>query len=240
MKVQKLYIWVCLFFMIADFSCQTNPSANADVSSLKPQTKLDSISYIVGNNLAYQSVGVELNAAMISRGFSDAYDKKDLLISENEARRLMLDFQKELSSQQAMRLQQEAATNEVLGMKYLEENRSKPGFTELPSGLQYKVLKSGKGESPDLNDIVKTRFTGKTIGGNIFDTTEKNGTSEPRSFEVSKVIPGWQEALFMMKPGDHWELVIPSDLGYGKELRDPIPPNSVLIFDLELLEVVRN
>ncbi|MDX2248778.1 MAG: FKBP-type peptidyl-prolyl cis-trans isomerase [Bacteroidia bacterium] len=221
------------------YSC-TQQNSNAGSESQKLQNKIDSVSYIVGNNLAYQSVGVKLNAEMISRGFEDASTQAELLISEADAQRLMLDFQQELANQQAQRIQQEAATNEILGMKYLEENRSKPGFTELPSGLQYKVLKSGKGESPDPDDRVKTRFTGKTIDGNVFDTTEKNGTSEPRTFEVNKVILGWQEALLMMKPGDHWELVIPSQLGYGKELRDPIPPNSVLIFDLELVEVIKN
>ncbi|MEZ4771660.1 MAG: FKBP-type peptidyl-prolyl cis-trans isomerase [Bacteroidia bacterium] len=238
MKVHKLQIWGCLLLPMVWYSC-SQQKTGINNESLKPQSKLDSISYIVGNNLAYQSVGVDLNPAMISQGFHDASTKAELLISTEAANRLMIDFQRELSNQQAQKIQQEAATNEILGMKYLEENRTKPGFTELASGLQYKVLRSGKGESPDLNDIVKTRFTGKTIDGNIFDTTEKNGTSDPRSFEVSKVIPGWQEALLMMKPGDHWELVIPSELGYGRELRDPIPPNSVLIFDLELLEVIK-
>lgn len=239
MKLHKLQIGAYLLLSVVGYSCE-QIKTGANNENLRPQSKMDSISYIVGNNLAYQSVGVELNPAMISQGFQDASSKVELLIPAEAASRLMLDFQRELSNQQAQKIQQEAATNEILGMKYLEENRSKPGFTELASGLQYKVLRSGKGESPDLNDIVKTRFTGKTIDGNIFDTTEKGEKSDPRSFEVSKVIPGWQEALLMMKPGDHWELVIPSDLGYGRELRDPIPPNSVLIFELELLEVIKN
>lgn len=203
-----------------------------------PQSRMDSISYIVGTNLAYQSVGVDLNPQMILQGFKDVKDSADLLISQEQSIALMGEFQRQLASEQMARLEQEAVTNDIRGRKYLEQNREKEGFVETASGLQYKILEEGKGESPDPDDIVQTRFTGKTIDGMIFDTTEGSGpNSGPRRFEVSKVIEGWREALLLMKPGAHWEVVIPAELGYGKELRDPIPPNSVLIFDLTLLEV---
>ena len=214
--------------------CEQNMSSG---SSGKMVSRMDSVSYIVGNNLAYQSVGVELNADMIRQGFLDARDT-NVVISEAEATRLMNVFRAELAAEQNQRIMQEAVTNEILGNRFLEENKKKEGVQESESGLQYIILNEGEGTFPTNNSIVKTRFTGTLIDGTIFDTTEGEGPGRgPRNFEVAKVIEGWKEALLQMKPGAKWKLFIPPNLGYGKELRDPIPPNSVLIFELELLEV---
>jgi FKBP-type peptidyl-prolyl cis-trans isomerase FklB len=122
------------------------------------------------------------------------------------------------------------------GAAFLAENAKKDGVKTTASGLQYKVIKSGTGESPKLSDTVKVHYQGTLIDGTIFDSSIQRG--EPISFPVGRVIPGWVEALQMMKVGDKWQLVIPANLAYGENSPTPaIPPNSVLIFDVELLGI---
>jgi FKBP-type peptidyl-prolyl cis-trans isomerase FklB len=107
----------------------------------------------------------------------------------------------------------------------------------LPSGLQYKVIKEGTGQTPTADDKVRTHYSGKLINGTEFDSSYKR--SKPAEFAVRGVIPGWTEALQLMKEGGKWELYIPSNLAYGERGRPSIPPNSTLIFEIELLEVVK-
>ncbi|HET7084460.1 MAG TPA: FKBP-type peptidyl-prolyl cis-trans isomerase [Rhizomicrobium sp.] len=120
-------------------------------------------------------------------------------------------------------------------LKYLEENRKIKGVIVRPSGLQFRILQNGYGRRPQNSDTVKVYYTGKLINGTIFD-----GTSPglPASFKLNTVIPGWIEAMQLMREGDHWQLVIPPNLGYGvRSMGDGlIPPNSTLIFDIRLLE----
>jgi FKBP-type peptidyl-prolyl cis-trans isomerase FklB len=120
--------------------------------------------------------------------------------------------------------------------KFLEENKKVEGVTTLPSGLQYKVLKSGDGPTPGPNDTVRTHYKGTLIDGTVFDSSYDRG--EPAEFPVGGVIKGWTEALQKMKVGDKWQLVIPSELAYGEAgAGGVIPPGSTLIFDIELLDV---
>jgi FKBP-type peptidyl-prolyl cis-trans isomerase FklB len=122
------------------------------------------------------------------------------------------------------------------GEAFLAENAKKEGVKTTASGLQYKVLKSGTGESPKLTDTVKVHYQGTLIDGTIFDSSIQRG--QPISFPVGGVIPGWVEALQMMKVGDKWQLFIPANLAYGENSPTPaIPPNSVLIFEVELLGI---
>jgi FKBP-type peptidyl-prolyl cis-trans isomerase FklB len=240
MNNMKNYSLIPIYFLVTSlmiplFISSCNQSYTAD--SAKIISRMDSVSYIVGNNLAYQSVGVDLNPDLIMQGFIDARDTS-VKINQSEAARLMNIFRAELVAEQNQRIMQEAVSNEIIGNRFLEENRNKEGVQETASGLQYIVLQEGSGPHPNNNSIVTTRFTGTLIDGTIFDTTEGEGPeSGPRNFEVDKVIEGWKEALLQMRPGAKWKLFIPPSLGYGKELRDPIPPNSVLIFELELLDV---
>jgi FKBP-type peptidyl-prolyl cis-trans isomerase FklB len=130
-----------------------------------------------------------------------------------------------------------AATNASdPGEVFLAANAKKDGVTTTASGLQYKVLKSGTGASPKATDQVKVDYTGTTIDGNIFDSSVQRG--QPAVFPVNAVIPGWVEALQLMKVGDKWQLVIPAKLAYGEQSPSPaIPPNSVLIFEVELIDI---
>ena len=120
---------------------------------------------------------------------------------------------------------------------YLAANAKKPGVVVLPSGLQYRIIKSGAGQTPHPEDIVTVSYKGALVDGIVFDQTKPG---ETRNLPAGKVIPGWIEALSLMKEGDEWELVIPSELGYGAvRAGDKIPPNQVLVFDMELVAVVR-
>ena len=122
------------------------------------------------------------------------------------------------------------------GEAFLAENAKKDGVKTTASGLQYKVIKSGAGESPKLSDTVKVHYQGTLIDGTIFDSSIQRG--QPISFPVGRVIPGWVEALQLMKVGDKWQLFIPANLAYGEQSPTPaIPPNSVLIFEVELLGI---
>jgi FKBP-type peptidyl-prolyl cis-trans isomerase FklB len=118
--------------------------------------------------------------------------------------------------------------------EYLTANAKKPGVIVLPSGLQYRVIKSGSGETPGPDDVVTVSYKGQMVDGYVFDQTKPG---ETRNLPASKVIAGWQEALALMKAGDEWELVVPSALGYGENRSGPIAPNQTLIFDMQLIAV---
>jgi FKBP-type peptidyl-prolyl cis-trans isomerase FklB len=122
------------------------------------------------------------------------------------------------------------------GATFLAENSKKEGVTTTASGLQYKVINSGMGEAPKLTDTVKVHYQGTLIDGTVFDSSIQRG--QPISFPVNGVIPGWVEALQLMKVGDKWQLFIPARLAYGNQSPTPaIPPNSVLIFEVQLLGI---
>ena len=120
--------------------------------------------------------------------------------------------------------------------EYLAANAKKPGVVILPSGLQYRAIKSGAGQTPAAGDIVTVSYKGALVDGTVFDSTKPG---ETRNLPSDKVIPGWVEALSLMKEGDEWELVIPSELGYGaaRVANGAIPPNQTLVFDLQLVAV---
>jgi FKBP-type peptidyl-prolyl cis-trans isomerase FklB len=121
------------------------------------------------------------------------------------------------------------------GKAWLAENAKKEGVLMTESGLQYQVINSGEGASPALNDVVVTHYTGAFLDGKVFDSSVERG--QPAEFPVSGVIKAWTEALQMMKEGDKWTLFVPPELGYGERGVGPIPGNTVLIFDVELIEV---
>lgn len=130
---------------------------------------------------------------------------------------------------------QDTALSPQANQAYLADNAKKPGVNVRPSGLQYRIIKNGFGKRPGPLDSVDVNYTGSLISGKVFDKTEPG---MPANFVVSKLIPGWTEALTLMREGDHWELVIPANLGYGaRGAALVIPPNQTLVFDLELVKV---
>lgn len=135
------------------------------------------------------------------------------------------------------KLEEQAAVNLQAGQDFLAEKSRQADVVTTPSGLQYRVLRSGEGVSPALSDRVQVHYRGSLIDGSEFDSSYAR--DEPAEFPVAGLIPGWQEALLLMHVGDHWQLFVPSGLAYGKRSPSPkIPPSSTLLFEMELLSIV--
>jgi FKBP-type peptidyl-prolyl cis-trans isomerase FklB len=189
-----------------------------------------SIGLNIGSNLKRQNV--ELNTDAFMAGMKDALDGKKPLLNDQEVKEAMTNLEKDMQQKQAAAAQKNLAEGE----KFLEENKKKPGVKTTASGLQYKVEKEGTGAQPKATDTVTVNYRGTLINGTEFDSSYKRG--QPATFPVSGVIKGWTEALQLMKTGAKYQLFIPPNLAYGERSAGrEIPPNSTLIFDVELLDV---
>ncbi len=193
---------------------------------------MEKVSYAIGIQLGqnFTKQGIEIKVESLIRGMKDALAGKELALSQDERQQVMTSFQRRIIAKQA-------AKNLAEGMAFLELNKAKEGVQVLPSGLQYKVIKEGTGKTPTADDKVKTHYRGTLINGTEFDSSYKR--NKPAEFPVKGVIKGWTEALLLMKEGSKWQLYIPPNLAYGERGRPGIPPNSTLIFEVELLEVVK-
>lgn len=197
------------------------------------KSPLDSFSYAVGLSIAnfYKTQGVRnINNALVMKAISDAKNGKPLM-NESQMNSCIVGYMQNVRSAGAVEAKK-------AGEAFLAENKKKPGIVALPSGLQYQVLKEGNGPKPTLNDQVKVHYTGRLIDGQVFESSVDKG--EPIVLGVGNVIRGWTEALQMMPVGSKWTLFIPSDLAYGDNQAGPqIKPGSTLVFDVELLEIVK-
>ena len=191
-----------------------------------------SVGYQFGQNL--KKMQADLDAEVLSKGIEDALSGKESRLSEEEMGTSLSNLrQKSVTAMQAA-LKQQAEKNLVEGEKFLAENKTKEGVKTTASGLQYKVLEEGEGPSPKVGDTVTVNYRGTLIDGTEFDSSYKRG--EPATFPLTGVIPGWTEALQLMKKGSKWMLYIPPDLAYGERgAGNRIPPNSTLIFEVELI-----
>lgn len=206
-------------------------------NTIKFETELDKVSYVIGTQIAqnFKQQGVVVNIEPLVAGLKDASAGKELALSSEEMQQVMAAFQQRMMAKQMAEQAEEAKKNLAEAQKFLEANKAKEGVKELPSGLQYKVITEGTGKTPTAEDTVRTNYRGTLIDGTEFDSSYKR--NEPVEFPVNGVIKGWVEALQLMKEGAKWELYIPPNLAYGERARPGIPPNSLLIFEIELLEV---
>lgn len=206
--------------------------ANAQKAALKNQK--EKVSYIIGlgigKNLKQQSVDIDSDA--LARGVRDSYSGSKLLMTDQEISETMVAYKKEL----AVKLKEMGEKNKKQGEAFLAENKKKTGVKVLPSGLQYTVLRPGKGNKPKITDTVTVQYRGTFINGTEFDNSNRMG--QPAVIPLDTVIPGWKEALQMMEVGSKWQLFIPSQLAYGEQGRMPIiEPNATLIFEIELVSI---
>jgi len=193
-----------------------------------------SLGYQFGQNLKAQSV--EINLDVYTSGVRDSLGGKDSLMSQEEIRATISDLQKRIAAVRQKELKEKAEKNLAESKAFLEENKKKEGIKTLPSGLQYKVLAEGSGKVPKADDTVTVHYRGTLVNGTESDSSYKRG--QPSTFKVSGVIRGWSEALQLMKEGSKWQLFIPPDLAYGERAAGAqIPPNSALIFEVELISV---
>jgi FKBP-type peptidyl-prolyl cis-trans isomerase FklB len=195
--------------------------------------ELENFSYALGMSIAGNLIqtGVKtVNPELFLNGFKDVFKGGETMIHPQEANAILEAFIGKLN-------ENKGAGNLEEGQKFLAENKKKQGVIELPSGLQYKVLTEGGGEIPTANDQVKCHYHGTLIDGTVFDSSVER--RQPAVFPVNGVIQGWVEALQLMSTGSKWRLFIPSQLAYGSNgAGGAIGPNSTLIFDVELLEII--
>ncbi|MBQ1932895.1 MAG: FKBP-type peptidyl-prolyl cis-trans isomerase [Muribaculaceae bacterium] len=201
---------------------------------------MDRISYALGLSMGnnFKGSGIEsINVKDFADGVAAVFEGAQPKMSYDEAKFEIQKFFQELDAKQQAAAAEMAKVNEAAGQAFLAENGKRPEVTTTASGLQYEVLAEGAGESPAASDQVVVHYTGKLIDGTVFDSSVERG--EPATFGVTQVIPGWVEALQMMKPGAKWRVFIPSNLAYGPQgAGGVIGPNATLIFDVELLSVV--
>lgn len=205
------------------------PKAEGELKDLTSKVSY-SIGLDLGKKLKAQSV--DLKPELIAQGIKDALEGKAQLTDE-QIREAMLEFQKVMVS----KLDAAAEQHKKEGAEFLATNKKKPGVKTTASGLQYQVVREGKGEAPRATDTVTVNYEGRLIDGTVFDSSYKRG--QPATFPVSGVIKGWTEALQLMKVGAKWKLFIPSELAYGANPRAGgiIRPNDTLVFDVELLKI---
>jgi len=209
-------------------------TAQEGIQDIDLKSAGDSVSYsfglLIGNNMKVQEIQ-DINFDILFQGLQNGYIENQDIIRFEDANFIIQNyFSNKMSDESDMNLKE--------SMAFLEENKTKEGVITLPSGLQYKELAAGVGESPNANDKVKVHYHGTFIDGEVFDSSKDRG--EPIVFGVTQVIPGWTEALQLMKPGSRWMLYIPPNLAYGEQgAGGVIGPNQALVFEVELIEVVK-
>jgi FKBP-type peptidyl-prolyl cis-trans isomerase len=220
---------LCVAATLALVSLTACQEKSADLSTDKGK-----LSYTIGQQIGRQLKGenIEIDTTALAAAINDVLAGKESKLKPEEMQAAMM-----MKAREGAMAKQEAAgkENKDKGDKYLAANKAKAGVKTTASGLQYEVLTEGKGKSPKASDTVKVHYKGTLIDGTEFDSSYKR--NEPAEFPLNGVIKGWTEGLQLMKVGGKNRLVVPSDIAYGPQGRPGIPPNSVLIFEVELLEI---
>jgi FKBP-type peptidyl-prolyl cis-trans isomerase FklB len=196
----------------------------------------DKASYVIGlnigSNFKREDLDInDINTDALMAGIKDAATGKKPLLTEDQVKETMIAFRKDMQQKQEQAAKKNAAESE----KFLAENKKKPGVKTTASGLEYKVLKEGNGAQPKATDMVTVNYRGTLIDGTEFDSSYKRG--QTATFPLNGVIKGWTEGLQLMKAGSKYQFFIPPSLAYGEAGRPGIPPNSTLIFEVDLLGV---
>jgi FKBP-type peptidyl-prolyl cis-trans isomerase FklB len=212
-------------------------TATAAKAPLKLTTPKDKVSYAIGMSIGKKlhEDDLDIDQAILIRAIKDSLAGGKTVMTDDEVRATLTDFAQQMRKKQMEKEQAEAVKNKTEGDAYRAANKAKDGVVTLPSGLQYKVLTAGTGPKPTATDSVMCNYKGTFIDGKEFDSSYKRG--EPATFPVTGVIKGWTEALQLMPVGSKWQLVIPPDLAYGDKGRPSIPPNSTLVFEVELMKI---
>jgi FKBP-type peptidyl-prolyl cis-trans isomerase FklB len=199
---------------------------NLNSFAVEPNTENDKVNYSLGYELGKDIKRQELTLTpdVLLQGAKDAIEGNRPLVNSRER-------QLALKAVKAKRAQENLEKSQA----FLAENAKKEGVVTLESGLQYKVIEKGEGQLPGATDSVSAHYRGALIDGTQFDSSYERG--KPSTFKVNRVIKGWSEALQLMREGAKWELFIPPEMAYGKRGRKPIPPNSALLFEVELISV---
>ncbi|TDE16817.1 FKBP-type peptidyl-prolyl cis-trans isomerase [Dyadobacter psychrotolerans] len=257
-KLEKILLAgvVCGIFATTQSFAQVTKKPTKPVSAVKktPATpvkaatapvvlknQMDSLSAAIGvsfsNSVSSQGIS-GINTDVLTKTISAALKGGKTVLSTDEANSFLQGYFEKLSAVKQKEMEEKGAVVRVEGEKFLEENKKKEGVTTTESGLQYSIIKAGDGPKPAATDKVKTHYHGTLTNGTVFDSSVERG--EPVEFPVNGVIKGWTEALQLMPVGSKWKLFIPYQLAYGERAAGPqIPPYSALVFEVELLEIVK-
>jgi FKBP-type peptidyl-prolyl cis-trans isomerase FklB len=216
--------------VLASCSKEASKEKSADKFASVEQRASYGVGYNLGQNLARQK-GVSFDKAALEAGMDDGMKGAKMRVAEKDLEAAFNVMQQR--SQAA--LEAVAKENLTAATTFLDKNKTKSGVKTTASGLQYEVIKSGKGKKPKATDRVEVHYHGTLLDGTVFDSSVQRG--EPATFTVSGLIPGWTEALQLMSVGDKWKLYVPPSLAYGPRPSPKIPPNSTLVFEIELLAV---
>lgn len=234
MKIISTSILV-LALSTASFAKKSDSKTKKAEKTATPKTMIDSVSYSIGvnigKNLKQQNFDT-IDYYFLGKAIMDVFNNDSLLIGDAETNRIINTYATAIKEKAYSKIKSESE-------QFLVENKKRPGVVTLPSGLQYEVLVPGTGAIATRNDKVTVHYTGTLIDGKVFDSSVQRG--QPATFGVTQVIKGWTEALQLMPAGSKWKLYIPQDLAYGANPRPggPIEPYMALIFEVEVLEVVK-
>ena len=204
------------------------------------QTEEQKFSYAMGLSLGkyFKELEEKFDLNLVQDGIKDGYDGEKVLLTDAESQEIQQAFSKRQHDKQVQKTVAMIQKNRKAADEFLAANKGKNGVKTTASGLQYKVVKEGKGAKPTAEDMVRVHYKGRTIAGEEFDSSFKR--NEPAELKVNQVIPGWQEALLLMPVGSAFELYLPPYLAYGDRGAPPvIEPGSLLIFDVELLDILK-
>jgi len=230
MKIKGLVILAVTAAVITT-SCNTR----SGITSAKVQNPEDSLAYSLGiaSYFYYMGDSLNINPVLFAKGMIDAENKKNTL-DEQAAQGYVMSF---MQNRQAEKMKKQYGKNIDEGEKFLADNKKREGVKETASGLQYEVITMGTGAKPGPEETVKVHYTGTLMDGTKFDSSlDRN---EPAVFGVNQVIKGWQEGIQLMPVGSKFKFYVPYELAYGENGTGPIPPYSTLIFDVELLDIVK-
>ena len=215
-----------------------NPDAVLAQAEKALKTENDKISYSIGLSIGQRmkAQGVNVDPTMVAQGLRDGLKGNKPKLTNQEMSAVMQAFQKKQQARQAEMQQAAGSKNRKEGEMFLLGNKKNKGVVTTASGLQYQIMKTGKGKTPKATDTISAHYRGTLIDGKEFDSSYKRG--QPATFPVNGVIKGWQEALQLMTVGSKWKIWVPSDLGYGSRGAGAmIGPDATLIFEIELLEI---
>ncbi|NUO72176.1 MAG: FKBP-type peptidyl-prolyl cis-trans isomerase [Frateuria sp.] len=207
------------------------------------QVKLDrhKLSYAIGYQIGSQFAGgdPDVDLATVQKAMADAYAKRHPAVSMQDMHDQLQHLEQQMHADAVAEYKRIAATNARKSADYMARNRQRTGVVQLPSGIQYAVIQQGKGgKSPTVTSTVTVNYRGMLVDGTEFDSSWAHGA--PVTFQVDKVIPGWQDVIPRMHVGDRWKVVIPPQLAYGERGQLPrIGPNEALVFEIELLDIAK-
>lgn len=236
MKFKPLFLALAVAATLVGCDKQTEKKAEDTVKLDSQEAK---VSYILGTNVGsqFKNEDIAIDEHALLAGITDATEGNPPRMTQEEIVAVLQSFQEQQVAKQEAAMKEASEANQQEGEQFLSENAAKEGVVTLESGLQYKVIKEGEGSSPKEDDVVQVHYQGNLIDGTEFDSSIKRGV--PAEFGVNQVIPGWTEALQLMKEGGKWELFIPPELAYGPGgTGGPIGPNQTLLFEVELLKIL--